>query len=66
VTTAYQSRRALWTLRRVFKGSEVIIGLEPVAPGEQAPRTITWWWHKLGWELVPVEYVKMVYYWARY
>jgi uncharacterized SAM-binding protein YcdF (DUF218 family) len=66
VTSAYQSRRALWTLRRVFHGSDVVIGLDAVAPGEQTPRTATWWWHKLGWELVPGEYVKMVYYWMNY
>src|SRR5918999_1165631 len=26
VTSAYQSRRALWTLRRVFEGRDVVIG----------------------------------------
>ena len=66
VTSAYQSRRALWTLRRVFRESNVLIGLDAVAPGEQAPRPATWWWHLLGWELVPGEYVKLLYYRARY
>jgi uncharacterized SAM-binding protein YcdF (DUF218 family) len=66
VTSAYQSRRALWSLRRVFRESNVLIGLEAVAPGEQAPRPATWWWHGLGWELVPGEYVKLIYYWLRY
>jgi uncharacterized SAM-binding protein YcdF (DUF218 family) len=66
VTSAYQSRRALWTLRRVFQGSDVMIGLDPVMPGEQSPRTITWWLHGLGWEMVPGEYVKMIYYWIRH
>src|SRR5467141_2615901 len=63
VTSAYQSRRALWTLRRVFQGSDVVIGLDPVAPGEQAPTSETWWRHRLGWKLVPGEYGKIIYYW---
>lgn len=66
VTSAYQSRRALWTMRRVFRGSGVEIGLEAVAPGQQAPSTLTWWWHALGWQMVPGEYVKMIYYWINY
>ena len=66
VTSAYQSRRALWTLRRVFRGSDILIGLEPVAPGEQAPGPAVWWRHRLGWELVPGEYAKMIYYHMRY
>ncbi|HKR02820.1 MAG TPA: YdcF family protein [Pyrinomonadaceae bacterium] len=66
VTSAYQSRRALWTLRRVFGGSDVTIGLDAVAPGEQTPRTFSWWWHKSGWELVPGEYLKMIYYRINY
>lgn len=66
VTSAYQSRRALWTFRRVFQGSNIVVGLDPVAPGEQAPTSATWWRHRLGWELVPGEYGKMIYYWIHY
>jgi uncharacterized SAM-binding protein YcdF (DUF218 family) len=66
VTSAYQSRRALWTFRRVFQGSETVIGLDPVKPGEQAPLALTWWRHRLGWKLVPGEYGKMIYYWIHY
>jgi uncharacterized SAM-binding protein YcdF (DUF218 family) len=66
VTSAYQSRRALWTLRRVFQGSDVTIGLDTVAPGEQSPRSLTWWFYGLGWRMVPGEYLKMVYYWVKY
>jgi len=65
VTSAYQSRRALWTLRRVFQG-EIVVGLDPVAPGDQAPTSATWWRHRLGWQLVPGEYVKMIYYRIHY
>jgi uncharacterized SAM-binding protein YcdF (DUF218 family) len=66
VTSAYHSRRAWWTLRHVFRGSDVAIGLETAAPGEQSPRPATWWWHRVGWQMVPLEYVKIVYYWLRY
>jgi len=66
VTSAYHSRRAWWTLRHVFRGSGVAIGMETAAPGEQSPGPATWWWHKVGWEMVPGEYVKMVYYRLRY
>ncbi|MGI9067128.1 MAG: YdcF family protein [Pyrinomonadaceae bacterium] len=66
VTSAYQSRRALWTFRRVFQGSEIVIGLDPVAPGEQSPTSVTWWRYRLGWKLVPGEYGKMIYYWIHY
>ena len=34
VTSAYHSRRALWTLRRVFEGSGVEIGLDFVPAGQ--------------------------------
>ena len=66
VTSAYQSRRALWTLRRVFEGSGVEVGLSAVEPGLQAPRAATWWFVPLGWRLVPGEYLKLIYYRLRY
>jgi uncharacterized SAM-binding protein YcdF (DUF218 family) len=66
VTSAYQSRRALWTLRRVFRGSNVEIGLDAVEPGQQSPRAGVWWFYGLGWQMVPGEYVKMIYYWINY
>ena len=66
VTSAYQSRRALWTFRRVFRNSGIGIGLDPVEPGEQSPRSTTWWRYRLGWEMVPGEYLKIAYYRLRY
>ena len=66
VTSSYHSRRARWTLEQVFRGSDLAIGLDAAAPGEQSPRPATWWWHRAGWQMVPVEYAKMVYYWLRY
>ena len=66
VTSAYHSRRALWTLRRVFEGSGIEIGLDTPATGIQTPRPATWWWYITGWKIVPGEYVKMIYYWVKY
>ena len=62
VTSAYQSRRALWTLRRVFEPSDVMIGVDSAEPGEQSPGPATWWLYRLGWKLVPGEYLKIIYY----
>lgn len=66
VTSAYHSRRALWTLRRVFEGSGIEIGLDTPETGIQTPAPATWWWHPSGWRIVPGEYVKMIYYWMKY
>jgi len=66
VTSAYQSRRALWIMSRAFRASKIDIGLEPVEPGEQSPQSVTWWRHKLGWQMVPGEYAKIVYYRLKY
>ena len=62
VTSAYHSRRALWTLRHVFADTTIAIGLDAVPPGQQAPLPRTWWLHFRGWQMVPGEYVKMIYY----
>jgi uncharacterized SAM-binding protein YcdF (DUF218 family) len=62
VTSAYHSRRALWTLRRVFQDSGLAIGLVTPPHGAQTPAPATWWLHPSGWRLVAVEYVKMIYY----
>lgn len=62
VTSAYHSRRALWTMRRVFAGTGISIGLEPAPAGQQTPTPATWWLHVRGWQMVAGEYVKMVYY----
>jgi uncharacterized SAM-binding protein YcdF (DUF218 family) len=62
VTSAYHSRRALWTLARVFASTGIEIGLQSVQTGEQTPAPLTWWLHLRGWEMVGGEYVKNVYY----
>lgn len=62
VTSAYHSRRALWTVRRAFAGTGIEIGLHSVETGEQTPGPVTWWLHLRGWQMVGGEYVKNVYY----
>lgn len=62
VTSAYHSRRALWTLNRVFAGSGIEISLQTVETGEQTPPPLTWWLHFRGWRMLVGEYVKNVYY----
>ncbi len=62
VTSAYHSRRALLTLRRVFVDKRIAIGLEAVETGNQTPAPSTWWLHLRGWQMIPAEYVKTIYY----
>jgi uncharacterized SAM-binding protein YcdF (DUF218 family) len=66
VTSAYHSRRTLWTFQRVFDGSGVAVGVAPAAPGQQTPPRATWWLYPSGWRIVLGEYVKGIYYLARY
>lgn len=62
VTSAYHSRRVLWTMQHVFHVGSTKIGLEAVPPGQQTPLPATWWLHYRGWQLVFGEHVKLVYY----
>jgi uncharacterized SAM-binding protein YcdF (DUF218 family) len=66
VTSGYHSRRAWWTLRRVFAGSDVTVSLAAVETGAQSPSPWTWWLHAAGWRMVAGEYVKLVYYRLHY
>lgn len=66
VTSAYHSRRALWTFSRAFRGTGVQVGLRQVAPGDETPPPATWWLTVRGWRLVPTEYVKLIYYVIKY
>jgi len=66
VTSAYHSRRALWVFTRVFRDTGVQIGLDAVLPGYQSPAPETWWLSIKGWQQVPNEYLKIVYYMIRY
>lgn len=62
VTSRYHSRRARWTFRRVFAGSDTAVGLAPAAPGEGTPPAFAWWLSPRGWRLVAGEYLKLIYY----
>ena len=62
VTSAYHSRRALWTFRRVFRDTNKPVGIDPVETGIETPSPATWWLHKFGWTMVPNEYAKMIAY----
>lgn len=66
VTSGYHSRRAWWTIRRVFAGTGKEIGIESVPPGIDTPSPWTWWLHPAGWRMVLGEYLKLVYYRGRY
>lgn len=62
VTSSYHSRRALWTFRTVFGDNGAQLGLDPVQTGIQTPQPSFWWLYKRGWQLVLVEYLKLIYY----
>lgn len=64
VSSAYHTRRALWTFRRVFAENEqsVEIGIASAPPGKQTPRPIFWWLTPTGWNFVAGEYVKFAVY----
>ena len=64
VTSAYHTRRALWTVRRTFRGSGVEVGIE--APVPDAPAPWAWWLSRRGWRHVAPEYPKLVYYYWAY
>ena len=62
VTSAYHSRRALWTFRQVLSTSNVVVGMQAVPPGWQTPIPQGWFLSLRGWQLVPTEYLKIMYY----
>ena len=66
VTSAYHSRRALWTFRKVFEGSGINVGVTVVPTGDETPPVATWWLYLSGWREVAGEYVKLIYYWLYY
>lgn len=62
VTSAYHSRRALWMFQEVLRDTDTQIGMDPVETGVQTPQPSTWWAHTRGWQLVFVEYLKLINY----
>ncbi len=66
VTSAYHSRRTLWSMRHACEGSGIEIGIDSPPPGWQTPAPSRWWWHRWGWKVVAGEYAKLIYYKMRY
>lgn len=62
ITSAYHSRRALWSMQRACRDLPVQVGIDSPPPGWQTPAPALWWLHRTGWRFVAGEYVKMVYY----
>ncbi len=68
VTSAYHTRRTLWTFEKTMQNDNISIeiGIASPPPGEQTPPTFDWWLTARGWDFVAVEYLKIVYYWLYY
>jgi uncharacterized SAM-binding protein YcdF (DUF218 family) len=66
VTSAYHSRRALWTFEKFLAGKGVEFGVVYAPAGDQTPAPGTWWLSGQGWSMVGGEYVKSAVYWAYY
>ncbi|MBX7171205.1 MAG: YdcF family protein [Pyrinomonadaceae bacterium] len=68
VTSAYHSRRALWTFQKSINNNNlsVEIGIKSPPAGIQTPPKFTWWLSQKGWMMVGGEYVKFIYYWSTY
>ena len=68
VTSAYHTRRALWTFEREFAAAYMTteLGIAAAPTGEQTPPPEFWWFSGRGWNLVAGEYLKFVVYWAYY
>jgi uncharacterized SAM-binding protein YcdF (DUF218 family) len=62
VTSAYHSRRALWTFRRAARGRPLAVGLSPAPAGGHSPSAAWWWLRPAGWRQVAAEYPKLIYY----
>jgi uncharacterized SAM-binding protein YcdF (DUF218 family) len=66
VTSAYHTRRSLWTFEKVLENENLQIGIVSPPPGEQTPPPFYWWLTRKGWTSVAAEYVKIVYYRLNY
>lgn len=66
VTSAYHSRRAEWTWRKVFSGSGVELGITTAPVEGLSPAPALWWLRANGWRAVAAEYPKLIYYQLRY
>ena len=68
VTSAYHTRRTLWTFEKTMQYNDVSveIGIESPPAGQQTPPSFYWWLTPQGWNVVAGEYLKTAYYWLYY
>jgi uncharacterized SAM-binding protein YcdF (DUF218 family) len=66
VTSAYHTRRSLWTFEKILTSKGVVIGIDSPPPGDRTPGPWYWWLTPRGWQTVAFEYVKMAVYYAYY
>lgn len=68
ITSAYHSRRTLWTFEKALAKNKlsIDIGIQSPPTGQQTPPPFIWWLSLSGWKIVGAEYLKMVYYWIYY
>ncbi|MGI8642321.1 MAG: YdcF family protein [Pyrinomonadaceae bacterium] len=68
VTSAYHTRRTLWTFEKTVQNNNISIeiGIESPPTGQQTPPPFYWWLTTRGWNVVAGEYLKTVYYWLYY
>jgi uncharacterized SAM-binding protein YcdF (DUF218 family) len=64
VSDSFHSRRARWTYRQIL-GDEVKVQMAPVS-FELSPYKRDWWTDRASRQFVKEEYLKMIYYHARY
>ncbi len=63
VTSAYHSRRALWSLKTACRGTNIETGISaPTTKQSASPINATWWLSLRGWREIGGEYLKLIYY----
>lgn len=66
VTSAYHTRRALWSFEKISENENTQFGIVAAPAGVQTPLPNYWWLSLRGWNFVGGEYVKGFYYWVGY
>ena len=64
VTSAYHTRRTLWTFQTVVSKSNLLleIGIKSPSNEKMILSPLGWWLSVKGWQTIGGEYVKLVYY----
>lgn len=65
VTSAYHTKRSLWTFKKVL-GHDIKIGIVSPSTIEDDLPLNSWWLSPKGWKTVAGEYVKFIVYWVYY